>query len=44
MNSGTSLQLKISFFISIKPRRILIKHVAYKLQHIEVIQDFSSEL
>lgn len=44
MNSGTTLQLNISFFISMKPSGIVIEPMVYKLQHIEIIQDFSSEL
>lgn len=44
MNSGTTLQFNISFFISMKPSCTIIEPVVYKLQHIEIIQDFSSAL
>lgn len=44
MNSGTTLQFNISFFISMKPSCTIIESVVYKMQHIEIIQDFSSAL
>lgn len=44
MNSGTTLQFNISFFISMKPSCTIIEPMVYKLQHIEIIQAFSSAL